>query len=338
MKNRDKFIGNKHIVEYLNRALRNQSFVHAYLFTGPSNIGKFKLSLDFAKSVLCQNTNNIISNKSCNECDSCLQFDKGVHADFHLLQKDDDKKNISVESIRLFQKKFYRTSLLSKMKVGIIDMADTLNIEGANALLKTLEEPPGKSIIILISENFDSLPSTVVSRCQIIPFTQVAKSEIIEMLENIGCDKLKAKTISSLSLGKPGIAVEFFKNVKIYENHKENIRELIQLLSKNIPDKFGFIQRSLGTKKYQERLDEAVKLLGQINIIMRDCMLVKSGLDQQIINVSELANLKKISGSFKYSDLVMHQKKSQSMINKLSYNINPQLALENYFLTMKPYA
>ncbi|MBU0612728.1 DNA polymerase III subunit [Patescibacteria group bacterium] len=332
------FIGNNQVVEFLKRAVRDQFFVHAYLFAGPSKIGKFSLAKDFAKSVLCQNINRTRANKFCGKCDGCLQFDKGLHADFHLLQKDDDKKNIPIEAIRSFQEKFYRTSLLTDRKVGIIDTADTLNIEGANALLKTLEEPPGKSIIILISDNLDSLPSTVISRCQVLPFTIVSRSEIVAMLEDIGCSRSTANTISPLSLGRPGIAVEFYKNSNKLERYTKAVRELIKIYDNSIAEKFSFIQHFLGSRKYQEKLEGATELLSQISIIIRDCVLIKSELEKQIVNISELSALKKLSLVFTYSDLISQQKKVQSIKDKLVNNINPQLALENYFLTMKAYA
>lgn len=331
-------IGNKQVIEFLNRAIRDYSFAHAYLFVGPSNIGKFTLAKAFAKSILCQNKNKSKEHKYCNHCSACLQFDKNVHADFHLLQKEGEKKNIPVEAIRLFQEKFYKTSLLSEWKVGIIDTADTLNIGGANALLKTLEEPPGQSIIILISENLDLLPSTVVSRCQALPFSLVSRSEIVAMLENSGCDRSRANAISLLSMGKPGIAIDFFKNSRQFEKYKEDIHKLIHLYDKSIPDKFSFIQRCLVSRKYQERLEDAGELLSQISIIVRDCILIKTKLEKQVINISELDALKKLSSVFSYSDLIAQQKKAQSILDRLATNINPQLALENYFLTMKSYA
>ncbi|MFA6524671.1 MAG: DNA polymerase III subunit delta' [Patescibacteria group bacterium] len=330
-----EFIGNEKIVEFLDHTISGQKFTHAYLFVGPGKIGKFKLANSFAKASLCQRGDTLKNIKACGKCDSCLQFDKNVHSDFHLLQKEADKKNISVGELRIFQNNFYKTTLLSKRKVGIINTADELNIEGANALLKTLEEPPGKSIIILIAENTESLPSTVVSRCQIIQFSLVAKSKIRDMLQNSGCDILKADTIAALAMGKPGLAIEYYNDQEKYEKYLNDIQAILSVYNSGIPEKFACIQQYLGLKKYQERIDNASDLINYFSIIVHDCILIKNYLEKQIINTAELPVLRKLSAKYSFADLISQQKKLFSIKEKFTNSINPQLALENYFLTIK---
>ncbi|MFA6271543.1 MAG: DNA polymerase III subunit [Patescibacteria group bacterium] len=334
MKSRE-FIGNQKVVEFLDRTISDQLFAHAYLFVGPGKLGKFKLASAFAKAALCQKGNTLKDINACGVCDSCQQFDKNVHSDFHLLQKEAEKKTISVGEIRVFQNNFYKTTLLSKRNVGIINSASELNIEGANALLKTLEEPPGKSIIILIAENVESLPSTVVSRCQIIQFSLVTKSKIRDLLQNSGCDKLKADTIASLAMGKPGLAIEYYEDQTKYERYLNDIQELLSLYGSSIPEKFAYVQQYLGSKKYQERIDNTTDLINYFSLIVHDCILIKNYLEKQVVNITALPALIKLSAKYSFAELVSQQKKLYLIREKFANSINPQLALENYFLTMK---
>ncbi|MFA6391379.1 MAG: DNA polymerase III subunit delta' C-terminal domain-containing protein [Patescibacteria group bacterium] len=329
------YIGNKAVVEYLNRAIDSQNFSHAYLFVGPEKIGKSTLAYQFAKSALCLNPSIKSAIGPCNDCNSCIQFDKHVHADFHVLEKSDDKITIPVEALRIFQRQFNKTTFVSNRKVGIINTADALNIEGSNALLKTLEEPPGDSIIILISSSTESLPLTVISRCQIIPFSLVQKSEIKEMLLRNKCANTDASIISSLSMGKPGVAVELFENPSLLDDYTNDISNVINIYSKNIPDAFNYVQQYLSSKKYQERLDNARQLLHHINIVLHDCVLIKNNFEKYIVNTQEVSSLRKLASNFRNSELVKHQKMINLIMTKFNNGINPQLALENYFLTMK---
>jgi DNA polymerase-3 subunit delta' len=326
------FIGNDRVVSFLSHAISDQVLSHAYLFVGPGNVGKATLAETFAKVVMCKQSDKITNLDACGMCVSCQQMEKVVHSDYHVLRKSDDQKNISVADLRGFQNSFYKTPLLGKKKVGIIDTADDLNVEGANALLKTLEEPPGESIIILISNNIDLLPPTVISRCQVIQFSLVTKMLIKNMLFELGCDRSKSDTISSIAMGKPGVAIKYFQNNYVYEKYIEDIRELVAIYNSGIPEKFSYIQKYLESRKYQEKVDKARELMAHIDSVIHDCILIKNYLGKQIINSSMLDTLSQLSAKYSFTELTRQQKMLSAIRNKFSNSINPQLALENYFL------
>lgn len=175
---------------YLNllEAYKKNHLPHAVIFSGEVGLGKLDLAKYFSKTILCSKKKERDSDKLsfCNICQSCHLFDLGHHADFKLIQPEETSAVIKIDQVRAASEFVQHTAQRGEYKIIIINLAEQLNIAGTNALLKSLEEPQGKTLFILITEKISSLLPTLLSRCQKISFTppsaQIAKSWLLESM------------------------------------------------------------------------------------------------------------------------------------------------------------
>jgi len=324
-------IGHQKILKFLQRSTINNQLVHSYLFYGPKHIGKNKVAEIFISNLFCPNKkkNSLLP---CGTCLSCQQLKKKIHPDFIYLGNSfssielTPQGKIGVEQARQIKEFLYSSPFSAPYKVVIIEETDILTLPAANALLKLLEEPPLKSIIILISQSFTYLPATLRSRCQILRFSFPLKEEIINFIrQEFSLKEKKVEEILSLALGRPGLAIQFAQDFKKIEQERALINDFISLLSKNDSEsKFQLVDLILNTKKSpQQALNNLARLL-------RDMILVKLNLcpaDQSII-----IQLKSLAQKYPQKDL-------QNLINQifktqflLAANVNPKLAIENLII------
>ena len=175
----DSLIGQKHIVEILKNSIKENRLAHAYLFSGPRGTGKTSTARILAKAINCRNNK---SGFACGECDSCLTFNGNPD-----IIEIDAASNNGVDEIRelINNVKIMPTSL--KYKVYIIDEVHMLSASAFNALLLTLEEPPEHVVFILATTNLESVPITIVSRCQRFEFHRITEDDIVDRLKYV-CD------------------------------------------------------------------------------------------------------------------------------------------------------
>ena len=158
----------KPIEDEFQERLAGERLAHAFLLQGPEDVGKQALATEFIASMLCLEN----SFPACGECRSCSLLESGAHPDRHILtfeehpKKDELRKEIVIEQVRRLIASLQLTRSLSPRKAALICPAEAMTISAANALLKTLEEPPGDSVLILVSHNPARLPATIRSRCQ----------------------------------------------------------------------------------------------------------------------------------------------------------------------------
>jgi len=178
----NNIIGHKNIVSFLEKSLKNKQIAHAYLFYGPKHLGKKTIAENFAEMLLGQPIVN--------------------HPAIYFVKRERKEKenkmaqNISIEQIRELERKLSLSSFLNSYKIGIIEEAETMSIEAANSLLKTLEEPTPKTVIILLASNISVLPATIVSRCQVLKFLPVAKEKIYNHLLSLGASRDEALNLT----------------------------------------------------------------------------------------------------------------------------------------------
>jgi DNA polymerase-3 subunit delta' len=150
----------------LHRSLQRGRLAHAYLFTGPRGSGKEAVARTLAKALNCTKKDH----DSCDHCDSCRRVDEGAHPDVYWVRPESKSRRIQVEQMREFMKAVNLRSSMGGVKVGIVVDADCLGEESSNAFLKTLEEPPAQTVIVLLTADPQRLLPTILSRCLRISF------------------------------------------------------------------------------------------------------------------------------------------------------------------------
>jgi DNA polymerase III, delta'' subunit len=199
--------GQDSAVSYLKASLRNNRIAHAYIFSGPNGVGKRLAAINFAKALNC---GSISSGEPCDQCPSCKKIGSYSHSDIFTLKPKEESVSIKIEDVRALIKDVYLKPFEARKKVYMIEGAEYMKHEAANALLKTLEEPPADSVIILLTENIKSLLHTIVSRCQVVKFFPLKLKEVEEILtKEHSLSQADAHTLSHLSGGRLGEALKF---------------------------------------------------------------------------------------------------------------------------------
>jgi len=195
-------IGQEKAVGMLSGVIMRQRVASSYLFCGERGIGKKTTALNFAKALNCQQPE--LQADACDVCESCIKIDAGSHPD--LLVISPEERQIRIEEIRMIDDILSFKPFEGRKKIVLVDDAETMNISAANAFLKTLEEPPEDSLIILISSRPDLLPATIRSRCSRINFAPLSA----EACRRVLSEKVPEQGLeltARLSMGRPGLAL-----------------------------------------------------------------------------------------------------------------------------------
>ncbi|MFA6321876.1 MAG: DNA polymerase III subunit delta' [Candidatus Buchananbacteria bacterium] len=324
-------IGHSNIISFLQQELQKGQIAHAYLFVGPDNIGKTAVANFLANSLVCRHLNNQEEFVPCGRCECCQQINNQIHPDVYWLRRqtgDSGKlnKNISVDQTRELMEKLSLCSFLNTYKVAIIESAQTLNNASANSLLKTLEEPAPQTVLILLANNISDLPSTIASRCQVIKFLPVSQPVIENHLIELGCERKKAKKISALSFGRPGLAIKYFLEPEVYEELKEKNKILISLMRGSLDEKFKIMNEVADSD-----LDNIKIELSLWKRFLRDLALVGC-LEGLVSNQSFLSELKDLSQLYQPKKIISLIFEIDNARRFLDANANPKLTLENLAL------
>jgi DNA polymerase III subunit delta' len=178
----------------------------AYLFLGPSGIGKKLFAQELSKALLCEaNAGKLLA---CSQCPSCKLFEAATHPDFLSIAKEEEKTELSIDIIRTLCNNLGLTPSRGRKKIAIIDDADTLNEESSNAFLKTLEEPSAGSLLILIGTEADLQLPTILSRCQLVRFSKLKQDDLVSVLMQNNVGSQDAERLTAIADGCVGLALQ----------------------------------------------------------------------------------------------------------------------------------
>ena len=299
-------------VSFLKAALKNNRLSHAYIFCGPNGVGRMLAALNFAKVLNCKNA---VSSEPCDKCPSCVKIGSSSHPDISILKPDKEGGSIKIDDIRQLIKDIYLKPFEAVKKVYIIDGAESMKHEAANALLKTLEEPPTDSVLILITEDLKALFHTIVSRSQVIRFFPLKIKEIKEILvKEHSMDEAAAHILAHLSSGRLGEALKF-KDEDVFERRQSIINSALR--------------KSLTELLFDDVPRDKIKLYLDILLTyFRDILTVKAGAD-----CSTLVNIDKkdiIQGEAKRLSFEYLENSINNIISTFGYldrNANAKLAM-----------
>jgi DNA polymerase-3 subunit delta' len=198
--------GHDRLIEGFRRAVARGRLAHAYLFTGPAGVGKHLFGVELARALLCEG-NPPEELRACDECPACKQVEARTHPDFYPAVRPPEVLEFPIDLMRTLCQGFALKPARGRGKVVLIDDADDLNEESANCFLKTLEEPPPRSVLILIGSSPDRQLPTIVSRCQVVRFDPLPAPVVRELLTAEGVtDPALLDRIVRLAGGSPGLA------------------------------------------------------------------------------------------------------------------------------------
>jgi len=319
-------IGQSRAVSLLQRSLERSSLAPAYLFVGPAHVGKMTLALNLAQALNCE-----APESPCGECVSCQKIVSAKHADVQIidlsqngdLTETENRAKISVDQIEQLQHSASLPPFEGRYRVYIIDGAELLSAGAANRLLKTLEEPVGKIVFILLTANERLLPATVVSRCQRVELFPLAVSEIETALNrNWGIESQKAELLARLSHGCLGWALDD----GLLQRWAERRDKSLDIINGDFEERIAYAAQ-LTTQFSQNR----VLVQETLDLWLdwwRDLLLVKVELSDAITNIDRVATLIDMAKSYQLVQIRTFIDSIRAAGEQLRQNANPRLVLE----------
>ncbi|NIQ01396.1 MAG: DNA polymerase III subunit delta' [Nitrospinaceae bacterium] len=267
-------LGQEQPVQIIRKSLQNRSLSHAYLFYGPDSIGKKLAAIELAKALNCDTRG---PENSCDRCSSCRKIEERTHPDFFLLEPEKSSPSaregwIKIDRVRDLQKKLMFLPYQGTTKVAVIDSCEQMNPQAANTFLKTLEEPPGHTVLVLVSANPFQLLPTLVSRCQGIQFHPLAPEVVTRILEKVGPDLPleKRQFLAQRCGGRIDRALD-----ESGAHSAECRDELVDLLGTLSFDRMDAVFRWCRT--WSRRPEELQNLLEELLHLVRDLAVMKTG-------------------------------------------------------------
>lgn len=316
------FIGHSFQWNILKKMAENDRVPHALLFSGQEKIGKKKVAFEYVKLLNCESKE--IAVRPCNVCLACKLVASKKHPDIFFLEQ--GKEEIKIDQIRDLQKWLILKPQLANRKMVILDEAHLLNVEAANCFLKTLEEPTGQSIFILITSHPDVLLPTIRSRVSNIKFFPVAKSEMIKIFSDSDNSILRDK-ILTISLGRPGAALNFLQN-----SDKLDDFLLWQTIVKQIIDGELFDRLAI-VKKFFDKNKEfsSTAFLRHFLIFCRERLLYKIG----VVNVGQNGQKDDMLSKSSVESIKQMLERGQETLSIINTtNVSPRLAIENLLINI----
>lgn len=316
--------GHEQIKNDLRQLLAEKRLPHALLFTGIEGIGKNLTAKVLAKVLLCSG-----EEKPCNICPSCRAFDAKNHPDFYYLEPEGKANNIKIEQIRQMQSQIALSPYLADKRVVIINDAETMNEAAENSLLKTLEEPTGDIVFILVTANKDLLLPTILSRCMKLYFAPLSEDEIKIILKSkYAVNEDKATVIAKLSGGSMKRAISFLDddNFNLCQNAMDflskdlNAKDIWQ-----ISDEFSAMDKA----KIKQWADF-------LQMIIRDLLLLQAGADDNLLyNRDKKDVLDKLIVNFSLNRLFNCQNLIENLVKRLSSNADLKLMMQDFMLSWR---
>ncbi len=323
-------LGQTKALTLLSRALGSGRLAHAYLLAGPDGVGKTTVALDLAAVLLCRHP---LSGRPCGCCPGCLKFQSGNHPDFVRIRP--EGAAIKIDQIRNLKKALNFAPFESSQRIVLLEEVHTLRREAGNSLLKVLEEPPANNILILVGNSTGSLLATILSRCQVIPFTPLPlrlAAEIIQrhkpQLDGAGCLALAA-----LVDGCPGQALTM---------EADGILALYQrLLDAIVADQGGRaerVEKALALAAELAECKEGVEpLLALLRIFFKNGMAARTAVAcaafaPEVLRARERWNLQQLSAKISAIDLA-----EQALARNCNRGLTSEVLLLDLFDCSTPY-
>jgi DNA polymerase III subunit delta' len=292
-------MGHEWAVKLLSEHIRSGGERHAYLITGPAGVGKRILALCFAQALLCANPPE--PGDFCGECRPCKMTALQQFSDLTILQADTIGGEMKVDVVRELQHTLSLTPYEAPRRVALLLRFQEANENAQNALLKTLEEAPGKSILLLTADTAENLLPTIVSRCELLRLRPLAVETLTESLvDKMSLQRNDAASLARISGGRPGIALKLLADENLNANRREWTDHLLALLGETLAQRFEFVDKQVKLRNNSKEERDLLRMRLREGFIFwqslwRDVMLQSAGLGSEIANVDYRPRIEKLA-------------------------------------------
>ncbi len=324
-------VGQPQAVRFLRNSIRNGRLAHAYLFAGGEGIGKTSCAVSLAQALNCEGG----IEDGCGSCSVCRKIVQFNSPDFIRIEPGGAARVIAIGNIRRLRREIYLQPVEGKYKVFLLSHAERMNEESSNALLKVLEEPPEKSLLILSSSHPHLLLSTILSRCQVLAFRKLALEEVTAVLrKKMDVGDGPAKLAANLSDGSPGKAMTLLR-----DGLEGRDRVMSWLGGPGTGDVDNILSEAeeRTSKSGSSGAEQRKKLIMFLDVVLswyRDLLMIVAG-SSRVLNEDYVRELKRAACGLSVGQI----QKALNVIllsqRWIESNANPRLVLEVLFLEIR---
>jgi len=320
-----EIIGHRQPLEILRRALGQGRLHHAYLFVGPEGVGKRTIALALAQALHCGEAGDDF----CGRCADCARIRDRNHPDVRLVETLAGKKEIGIQQIRDVEKALNYRSFSGKRKIAIVDPATALNLSSQNALLKTLEEPPADSLLILLAANAGGLLPTLRSRCMRLSFAPLERDAVARFLtarKEVAHEE--AQFLAAMSMGSLGAALKLDQE-EFVERRRSWAETLSSLTAGDYRGAGAAAEAIAGNK------EEALRFLEWAGTWYRDLAVhAVTGNPEALVNVDMRAQIMAQSAAGSVERALSSFAQTGQAAAAIQRNLNRRMVLEKFLFSV----
>lgn len=314
----DRIIGHARPKKLISSMLENDRLPHALLFSGPAGVGKCTLAIEVVKTLFCE------KQPACGRCRNCQNVERRTNPDLRIIESE---TSIGIEDLRTLQKDIYQAPYEQKRRIIIIDGAEKMTKDAANALLKTLEEPPIYNLFILITSNEREIPLTIRSRCVRLGFGPLSRDEIRSYFRDLmRLEEKKADLTASLSDGSVSVGLFWLDEAHLMVRQK--------LAEAVLGKKKSYIPITLLAERIARNGAEMPVYLHFLLSLFQDLWLLQQpGHEHVAVRNSDMLDLLK-ERRHDPQWIVSSMNKVQETVRTIRYNISKWLAAEHLLISI----
>ncbi|MGQ0695319.1 MAG: DNA polymerase III subunit delta' [Nitrospiraceae bacterium] len=323
--------GHERPIALLKAALSHGRLAHAYLFHGETAIGKRLTAVCLAQALNCERPSSADPHESCGLCRACLQIAARTYPDYVVVEPDRESATpqIKIEQVRDIEQQFIYRPLMGERKICMIDDADRMTIGAANALLKTLEEPPGHGLFILISSRPQALPVTIRSRCQSLRFLPPAQTQVeATLILKRELPPADARFLAMVTEGRIGEAL-----TADLTDLRQRQRDCLELVG---PRTLRSTAAVLAAAENLAKADRGLEVLSWLSRWIRDLILLHVGGERDhILHLDQVSQLLDYAQQADLGTLLELLKEIERIEQSATRHPNLHMALETILLRLR---
>ena len=314
-------IGHQWAVDLLAEHVAHARQRHAYLITGPQGIGRRTLALRFTQALNC--TDPPIPGKPCLQCSTCKRISTSLYPDLFVVQAEHEGEVLKIDQVRELQHNLSLVPYEAGYKVALILRFEEAHPSAANAMLKTLEEPPERVVVILTASSAESLLPTIVSRCEVIRLRPLSTEETSKGLQFLkGLPAEEADHLAHISGGRPGYAIRLIEQPGLFEQRLAWLEDLFGIFKSSRAERFAF------AKELAENKDKLRDELQVWLTLWRDIFVLTSGSTAHVNNLDYSDQLNELAQNVGMRGAQLYIRAVENTLEGIDHNVNPRLALE----------
>ncbi len=320
-------IGHEWAVQLLVGQIARGNLRHAYLFSGPAGVGRRTLALRFAQAINCPTP--LEAGVPCQTCHTCTQIAQSRHPDLSIVQAERRGGTLRVDQIREVQRSLSLSPYTAAYRIALLLRFEEAHPSAANALLKTLEEPPARVVLLLTAESPESLLPTVVSRCEVLRLRPVPTEKLRQSLVDLwNVPEEEAGLLASIATGRPGYAHHLRDNPQSLRQRQAWLDDLDRLLQSNRTTRFVYAE-SLAKDK-----EQFFNLIQVWESFWRDVLLRAAGMENLPTNLDRQTEIASLASQLQFSVAKRVLTSLGTARNRLEHNANTRLTAENLLLNL----